>query len=365
VPEQKTYFLERGVRDEVVDVVSAVEETTFAPVDEADLGGGDDDVLEAGLGEGPCVIGHGCPETAFLYHTASRCFKVQRGRAGGAKLVAVRAGDVLRFYDDHPIAEDQVLAALARAGKDRGRLAADDLFPHDQDHYGGLAAVEALARRAGIGPTSRVLDVCAGLGGPARFLAHHFGSRVTALDLNHTRSVGAQRLTRLVGLSRQVVVVRADAQALPFRGASFTAVVSQEGFLHVPDKAAALRECHRVLVPGGRIAFSDWTARPRLEDGERRRLETWMAAVDIQSLHAYRMLLAEAGFAGIEAEDLSPQWVSILRERRRMYVQMRADIVARLGEARYDEYNQLYAFFVGLVEAGKLGGGRFSGAAGR
>ena len=37
-----------------------------------------------------------------------------------------------------------------------------------------------------------------------------------------------------------------------------------------------------------------------------------------------------------------------------------SDTVARLGEARYEEYDQLYAFFVGLVEAGKLGGGRFS-----
>jgi sarcosine/dimethylglycine N-methyltransferase len=274
----------------------------------------------------------------------------------------VRSDDVLRFYDDHPISEGRVLAALARTR--RGSPPdPDDLFAHDQDHYGGLAAVEALARRAGIGPGSRVLDVCAGLAGPARFLAHRFGCRVTALDLNQGRSAGGRRLTRLVGLSRLVAAVRGDAQVLPFRAAAFTAVVSQEGLLHVPDKAGVLRESHRVLVPGARIAFSDWTATPRLADEERRRLARWMAAVDIQSPEGYRQHLARAGFAGIEAEDLSPEWVSILRERRRMYVRMRADTVARLGEARYEEYNQLYAFFVGLVEAGKLGGGRFSATA--
>jgi len=37
--------------------------------------------------------------------------------------------------------------------------------------------------------------------------------------------------------------------------------------------------------------------------------------------------------------------------------------VARLGQARYDEYDQLYAFFVGLVGAGKLGGARVSATA--
>ena len=273
--------------------------------------------------------------------------------------------DVLRFYNDHPISEGQVLAAVARAGRDPHRLAPDDLFPHDQDHYGGLAAVHALARRAGIGPGSRVLDVCAGLAGPARFIAQRFQARVTALDLSPGRSAGGARLTRLVGLADQVGSVRGDAQVLPFRPGAFTAVVSQEGLMHVPDKGAALRESARVLSAGGRIAFSDWTATPRLDDGERTRLQTWMAATSIQTPDGYRALLDRAGFAGIEAEDLSAEWVGILRERQRMYMRLRADTVARLGEARYEEYNQLHAFFVGLVEAGKLGGGRFSAAVGR
>jgi hypothetical protein len=48
-----------------------------------------------------------------------------------------------------------------------------------------------------------------------------------------------------------------------------------------------------------------------------------------------------------------------------MYRGMREQTVARFGPVRYDEYNQLYAFFVGLVEAGKLGGARFSATADR
>ena len=52
------------------------------------------------------------------------------------------------------------------------------------------------------------------------------------------------------------------------------------------------------------------------------------------------------------------------RRRREMFRGLRADTVARLGQARYDEYDQLYAFFVGLVELGKLGGARFSATAG-
>ena len=275
------------------------------------------------------------------------------------------APDVVDFYDRHPINETQVLAsARDGAGALRG-LRPEDLWQWDQDHYGGLPAVEALARRAAIAPGMAVLDVCAGLGGPARFLAHRFGVRVTGVDLTHSRCAAGARLTALVRLGPVVRHVRGDAQVLPFRAGAFDAAVSQEGLLHVADKEAVLAECARVLKPGARLAFSDWIARPRLGDNERRRLYEWMAAVSLQSLDGYRGLLARAGFDGILAEDLSGEWITILRARLRMYRGLREQTVARLGQARYDEYNQLDGFFVDLVEAGKLGGGRFSAASGR
>jgi ubiquinone/menaquinone biosynthesis C-methylase UbiE len=278
--------------------------------------------------------------------------------AGRFKPRTMRVND---FYDRHPISEQQVLAAVARRrGGDLRHLAPDDLFEFDQDHYGGLRAVDELARRAGITAASRVLDLCAGLGGPARFLASRRGCRVVALELNAGRAAGAARLSGLVGLAARVSVVRGDATRLPFAAASFDACVSQEALLHIADKRAVLEGCHRVLVPGGRLAFTDWVAHPGLGDRERERLREWMAATALQSLDGYRTLLGRAGFLAVEAEDLSDEWRPILSARLEMFRAMRADTVARLGAARYEEYHQLYAFFVGLVEAGKLGGGRFA-----
>jgi ubiquinone/menaquinone biosynthesis C-methylase UbiE len=268
------------------------------------------------------------------------------------------------FYRQHPISEEQVLEALRRQGKDLEKLSPEDLYEWDQDHYGGLAAVEALTRRAGISGESHVLDVCAGLAGPARFMATRCAARITCVDLSPERAAGAKRLTSLVGLGRLVRVIRADAQSLPFARSAFTAVVSQEGLLHVSDKARVLDECARVLRPGGRLAFSDWVATSRLSLSERRRLEEWMAAVTIQTHDSYRGLLARAGFTGILAEDLSEEWMGVLRRRLEMFRGLRAQTVARLGRQRYEEYNQLYAFFVGLVESRKLGGGRFSAGVG-
>jgi len=277
-------------------------------------------------------------------------------------MMGVAVSDVLDFYDRHPISEAQVLAALRRR---RGALAggpvtADDLFAFDQDHYGGLAAVDTLARLGGIRAGTRVLDLCAGLGGPARFLASRRRCQVVALELNAGRAAGAARLTRLVGLQHRVRVVRGDASRLPLAAACFDVCLSQEAFLHIADKAAVLREAHRVLAPGGRLVFTDWVARASLGDGERRRLDDWMAATTLQTLDRYRGLLDAAGFRGVTVEDLADEWRAVLRTRLEMFRAMREDTAARLGEARYREYEALYAFFVGLIEAGKLGGGRFS-----
>jgi SAM-dependent methyltransferase len=269
---------------------------------------------------------------------------------------------VIDFYDRHPISEQQVLEAVRRT-RGVGALVADDLFAFDQDHYGGLAAVDALAQRAGIVASSRVLDICAGLGGPARFLASRRGCRVVGVELNAGRAGGMARLTRLVRLEARVAVVRGDAVRLPFAGGRFDACVSQEALLHIADKAAVLGEARRVLAPEGRLAFTDWIAHGALGDGERRRLEEWMAAVTLQTLDGYRALLGRTGFRGVECEDLSDEWRPILRERLRMYRSMRPELTRRLGEQRYREYDQLYTFFVDLIEAGKLGGGRFSGSA--
>jgi len=266
------------------------------------------------------------------------------------------------FYDRHPISEAQVLAAVRRR---RGTLAgtpltADDLFDFDQDHYGGLAAVDTLARLAGIDARARVLDLCAGLGGPARFLATRRACQVVALELNAGRATGAARLTALVRLEGRVRVVRGDARALPFGAARFDACVSQEALLHIADKGAVLKEAHRVLAPGGRLAFTDWVARPALGDGERRRLHEWMAATTLQTLDGYRALLGATGFTAVTAQDLADEWRAVLRARLQMFRAMRDDTVARLGEARYEEYDRLYAFFVGLIESNKLAGGRFT-----
>jgi len=130
---------------------------------------------------------------------------------------------VAGFYETHPINEDEILQKLSGRGLDLGRLTEQELKDFDQDHYGGVEAVEALAEAAEISEGQHVLDVGSGMGGPARWLAHSFGCHVTGLDLTDSRVLGARRLTERVGLSGLVKFVQGDATRMPFPMSNFDA----------------------------------------------------------------------------------------------------------------------------------------------
>jgi SAM-dependent methyltransferase len=50
-----------------------------------------------------------------------------------------------------------------------------------------------------------------------------------------------------------------DAEALPFEAGQFDAIVCSLGFPHFPTPERAIAEAFRVLTPGGRYAFTNWT----------------------------------------------------------------------------------------------------------
>lgn len=270
--------------------------------------------------------------------------------------------DVRSFYDAHPINERQILDALKRDGHDLAALTPDDLFAHDQDHYGGLRAVDRLADALALRQGEQVLDICSGMGGPARYLASRRAVSVTGIDLTGSRTTGARRLTVRVGLATQVRFVNADATRLPLRPESMDAAYSQEAFLHIPDKQAVLRETCRVLRPGGRFGFTDWTVTERLSGNDKARLAREMTASNLQSADGYRALLGDAGFIEVQCTDLSAEWRDILLDRMAMFASMEADTVRIQGAAAHERYMAAYRFFIDRIEAGALGGHLFVAA---
>ena len=267
---------------------------------------------------------------------------------------------VLAFYDRHPISLEQILAGVKQRRGHLDSLAPEDLFAFDQDHYGGLGAVDMLAKRARITPGSQVADFCAGMAGPARYLAHRYGAMVTCIELNPHRAAGAAELTRRVGLAQRVQIMRGDVMCTALAAGSMDAVISQEALLHVPDKRAALAEAYRVLKRGGRLVFTDWAQHQPLQRSDAQSLWRGIAAQSVQTFSTYRQLLCDVGFHHVSSEDLTADWGGILEERFAMYRDLREETI-RLGTPSGDEaFYRSYARLVELVQQRTLGGGRFA-----
>ncbi|MBA3300256.1 MAG: class I SAM-dependent methyltransferase [Thermoleophilaceae bacterium] len=119
-----------------------------------------------------------------------------------------------------------------------------------------------MAELAGISQGERVLDVGAGIGGPARTLARRLGARVTALDPTRRFCELNEELCRRSRLDDQVQVVCGDARRMPVGDGEFDAAWTQAVWPNVDDKQAMLREAHRVLDERGRLAMYEVVTGP-------------------------------------------------------------------------------------------------------
>jgi SAM-dependent methyltransferase len=120
-------------------------------------------------------------------------------------------------------------------------------------------ATEAIVEAAQLRPGMHVLDLASGVGDPALSIAEEVApsGRVTATDLGPGMMSLAEELARKSGLAN-IEFRQANAESLPFADESYDVLTCRFGVMFFPDLIKALRECLRVLRPGGRAAFVAW-----------------------------------------------------------------------------------------------------------
>lgn len=182
-----------------------------------------------------------------------------------------------------------------------GYFSGDD----DSDYHAAADRTSALlAAEAMLDSSSHVLDVGCGCGNFLIHLAKDFGCSGQGLDLSQERVKFAQG--KLAGESGVSISFRhGSITRMPYAPGTFTHVVSQDALCLVPDKPRSHQEIHRVLAPGGILAFSDFL-QPTMNISERARRHVfdrvrWNGGY---SLVGYQEALERCGFEIILARNL-------------------------------------------------------------
>ena len=172
----------------------------------------------------------------------------------------------------------------------------------DSPAHKDAARLDRLMEFAAVRPGERALDLASGPGIVTAALAAR-GAAVVAVDLTPAmlRLVDAAGAGRVVGL----------ADRLPVGDGAVDLVVARSAFHHFDHPGVVMRECARVLRPGGRLVIEDMVAPEDLRERDAHEvIERLRDPVHARTLprSEFAALLAASGF---DAADEAPAPLSL------------------------------------------------------
>ncbi len=149
-----------------------------------------------------------------------------------------------------------------------------------------------------------------GVGTGKNFSHHPPGARVVGIDLSPKMLARAARRARRLG--RQIDLILADAQRLPFRDGVFGAAAATFVFCSVPDPVAGLEEVRRIVRDDGEVRLLEHVrARNRLAGWIMDRLNP--IAVRLAGANINRDTVSNVARAGIRIEGVETMGLGIVR----------------------------------------------------
>lgn len=183
---------------------------------------------------------------------------------------------------------------------------------------------------------STVLDIGAGYGGAARYLAGRFGCQVTCLNISETQNERNRKLNAKAGLGDSISVVHGNFEDLPFEASQFDIVWSQDAILHSGNRPKVLREVARVLAPGGQFVFTDPMQADDCPEGVLGPVLDRIHLDSLGSVAFYRKELASIGFSEVSVTPLTTHLGRHYARVQQELARRRADLEGKVSAAYID-----------------------------
>ncbi len=176
-------------------------------------------------------------------------------------------------------------------------------------NIGGPALLDYAGAYAGLGPKHRVLELGSGMGDGCEYVASHFGSRVTGVEMS-AQQIERARERHGDSQARGFDFVQADMLHWE-PSQSYDVVYFGDMLALVQDRRALLERIHRWLRPGGALVLTDIVAGPDLNDADRAFIWEADGFDSLPSQTDSLALLRDIGFHDLDVTDLTHTAVTL------------------------------------------------------
>ena len=145
---------------------------------------------------------------------------------------------------------------------------------------GGSEHVLKLVQPFGMNSSMNVLDLGAGLGGPARAVAEDSKAWLTGMENSDALAFAGMVRSTNAGMSKKAPITHADFETIELRPKFFDRVYSKEALFTVADKERLFKMVFEALKNEGQFVFTDYMVRERGAGSQA--VKDWIAHEPVQ-----------------------------------------------------------------------------------
>jgi len=202
---------------------------------------------------------------------------------------------------------------------------------------GGRKTTEEVLSRINLKPGDRVLDIGSGIGGHAFTIAEKFGAQVDAVDLSRNMmAVALDHLERRPQLKDKVRFRICDVTTTNFDEGAYSLIYSRDALLHIKDKQQLFKKFYKLLKPGGKVLFTDYTRSAKANLSEE--FEDYVAnrGYSLVTVKQYEQIMLSNGFSNVQAIDWKDKFDAALNWELKKLHDDKQDFMAKFTQKDYE-----------------------------
>ena len=247
----------------------------------------------------------------------------------------------------------------------------EKIFGHTYVSTGGETTTSEFCNEIGLESGLKILDVGAGTGGSAFFMAKEFGVEVDGVDLSSNMvEIAKEYLAQMPEDVQKKVSFRVeDATTMDYPENHYDLVYSRDTILHIEDKKSLFKNFFRCLKPGGRVVITDYCKGDLTKLGKEDFGQDFKDYVADRGYHLltvdqYGGVLTAAGFSDVQAQDRTKQFIDILHKELDAFRKIREEVVEEYSVDDFDHICQGWEDKVVRCNGGDQAWGYFVGKKG-